>query len=182
MGVNEDLDARDAALCKCGDLPHPECPLHGVGSELGHQDQQDGGVISELEEQIQVVREARNRFSVEKSSLDAARFVWEEGNRSQIELVDSIKVALQAEENKLREMTIGVYFWTKNKKPAPGVGIRLVKIFNYDTEKAKSWAVEHNFTNLLDLNAAKFKKAAEGLSLDFVDVEEKPTATIAEVL
>ena len=139
-------------------------------------------LVSELEEQIQAVREARNRFSAEKSSLDAARFVWEEANRSQIELVDSIKVALQAEENKLREMTIGVYFWTKNKKPAPGVGIRLVKIFNYDTEKAKSWAVEHNFTNLLDLNAAKFKKAAEGLSLDFVDVEEKPTATIAEVL
>lgn len=139
-------------------------------------------MASELEEQIQVVRESRSRLSIEKSSLDAARLAWEDRNRPQIELVEKIKADLQEAEIALRELTIQAYLETQNKKPALGVGIRLMKVFNYEAEKAKSWAVDHGFTNLLDLNASKFKKAAEGLTLDFVTIEEKPTATISEVL
>ena len=139
-------------------------------------------MASELEEQITILKKMRQAHSTMDTEFEAAyeKFCLE--NSGLMNSLSSIKMEEAAISETVRELTIQAYLETQNKKPAPGVGIRLMKVFNYEAEKAKSWAVEHRFYNLLDLNAGKFKKAAEGLNLDFVDITEKPTATISEVL
>ena len=139
-------------------------------------------MASDLEEQIAVLKKMRLAHSTLGAEFEAAyeKFCLENGGL--MASLRSIKIEEAEVSEKVRELTIQAYLETQNKKPAPGVGIRLMKVFDYDVEKAKSWAVDHGFINLLDLNQAKFKKAAEGLNLDFVTIEEKPTATISEVL
>ena len=139
-------------------------------------------MASELEEQIAILKKMRLAHSTMDAEFKAAYEKYCLENNDLMVSLSSIKTKETAVSEKVRELTVQTYLETQNKKPAPGVGIRLMKVFNYEAEKAKSWAVEHGFINLLDLNQAKFKKAAEGLNLDFVAIEEKPTATISEVL
>ncbi len=89
---------------------------------------------------------------------------------------------LMEEEAKLRELVLAAYADTGNKKPAHGVGIRIVKELEYDESKALDWAVASGADACLSLQKSNFKKVADGLKLDFVAIKEVPQATISKEL
>lgn len=138
--------------------------------------------MTELEDQIQKVRELRtNRLTLqtevdqlESDLMSRYSALYRELGQANIEL----KVA----EEKLRAATLEVYQETGNKKPAPSVGIRIVKEMLFDEDEAVQWAIRANAMRCLSLQKANFKKVAEGLELDFVEILEVPQATIAKEL
>jgi hypothetical protein len=139
-------------------------------------------MMAELEDQIQKVRELRtNRLTLqtevdqlESDLMSRYSALYRELGQANIEL----KVA----EEKLRAATLAAYQETGNKKPAPGVGIRIVKEMIFDEAEAIDWAVDASAKNCLKLNTSNFKKVAEGLGLPFVEIVECPQATIAKEL
>lgn len=85
----------------------------------------------------------------------------------------------------VKNLTMEAYLETDNKKPAPGVGIRVLTKYEYDETKAFDYCL-HDLPEALKLDARKFEKYVKGVQdvkpLPFVSVEEYPTATIASDL
>lgn len=84
--------------------------------------------------------------------------------------------------DEINQLTLLAYATTGNKKPAPGVGIRVSKSLAYDELKARDYCV-NNLVEALKLDKRAFEKYANGVSevkpLDFVTIIEIPSATIA---
>ncbi|MBG0770898.1 MAG: hypothetical protein H0S82_04275 [Anaerolineaceae bacterium] len=82
----------------------------------------------------------------------------------------------------VNSLTIEAYRQTKEKKPVSGVGVRVGKALVYDVEKAREFCLAE-LPQALKLDTSVFEKYAKGVQevkpLDFVNIEEKVTATIA---
>jgi len=138
--------------------------------------------MTELAEQIRLVRELRAGLAEEKKCLDETYKVWESENRHTIEAVECIKKDLAEEEARLRELTLAAYQETGNKKPAPGVGIRMVKNAEYNATEALTWAKKHDACLALDEKAYKTALIA-GIFADAPGkVTEEAQATISKTL
>lgn len=137
---------------------------------------------AELESQIMNVRNLRkvyDNLKAETTALEARL------NEQYKDLYNSRNAALSKvveEEDFLRELTLAAYAADGNKKPAPGVGIRIVKRCEYDIEKAFQYAKLHGVCLKLD------GKAFEALALKSRDtdipakIREEAQATIAKEL
>lgn len=136
----------------------------------------------DLEANISRVRSLRLSISILKDMIDERMAAWEEENRELMDAIEAERIRLREEEEKLREATLEAYRETGNKKPAPGVGIRIVKDICYEEYMAITWAVEAGAGNCLKLDKKNFEKAAEALALDFVTINSIPQATIAKEL
>ena len=135
---------------------------------------------TELEMQIENVRRARAVVADEKEAVDARMAAWEEENRMLLDSMEADRIQLREAEEKLRSLTLAAYAETGNKKPAAGVGIRIVKEITCDEAEAVKWAVEAQALSCLSLQKVNFKKVAEGLALPFVEIKEVATATISK--
>ena len=137
---------------------------------------------SELESQIMNVRDLRKVYDgleAETTALEARL------NEQYKDLYASRNAALSKvaqEEDFLRELTLAAYAVDGNKKPAPGVGIRIVKGVEYDRVDALAWAIDHAVC--LDLDKKSFEAMAKsGGAPDIpATVHEIPQATIAKEL
>lgn len=136
----------------------------------------------DLEANISRVRSLRLSISILKDMIDKRMALWEEENRELLDSIEAERIRLREEEETLRAATLEAYQETGNKKPAPGVGIRIVKEMIFDEAEAIDWAVDASAKNCLKLNTSNFKKVAEGLGLPFVEIAECPQATIAKEL
>ena len=75
------------------------------------------------------------------------------------------------------------YARTDNKKPAPGVEVKLFKRLDYDAGEALAWARSKQMCLVPEaLNIAAFKKIAQATPLPFVFYHEEPQVTIATKL
>jgi len=138
--------------------------------------------LPNLEAQIAKVRDIRATYSGEKSKLDAAYNQWLTINKDAFLCLDSLKESLIIEEETLREMTIIAYQETGNKKPAPGVSVRMTKKAEYNATEALLWAKKHDACLSLDEKAYKTALIA-GIFADAPGrVVEEPQATIAKEL
>ena len=136
--------------------------------------------MTELQEQIKVVVEARQKASEVNHALRSAQAVWEVTNHSLFEEDTQARIQCGESEQLLRELTLQAYAETGNKAPAKGVGIREITKLEYDTKVAFDWAVEH--TMALKLDTSAFAKIAKVSPPDFVNVILEPQATIATQL
>ena len=129
--------------------------------------------LANLKEQRECVEEER-----QKSPWYAQMQSILEDMALETETVDALRSEINA-------LTIDDYLQTGNKKPAPGVGIRINTSLLYDSGRAFDYCVA-NLTEAIVLDKKVFEKYAKGVSevkpLDFVTIEEKPTATIASDL
>ena len=133
-----------------------------------------------FKEQINLVVEAREKAGEAKKARHDAQVAWEESNASlfQAEAVASGECA--GAEARLRELALEAYAETKDKQVAPGIGIRVRTILNYESKEAMDWAVKHELALKLDTSA--FEKIAKTNKLLFVAITEEPMATIATEL
>jgi hypothetical protein len=136
----------------------------------------------DLEMQINAVRDRRLIVADQKAAIDARQAVFDKENELLLSCYQQEKVDLATDENKLRELTLAAYALTGNKKPAPGIGIRIMKELDYEEDQAIEWAVESGAGNCLKLDKKNFEKAAEALALDFVTINNVAQATIAKEL
>ena len=81
--------------------------------------------------------------------------------------------------SEVRDDTLKAYAATGNKSPFPGMGIRVTTRLDYDSTKARDWALEHNHVNLLTVKAKEFEAMAKAVKPDFVTILEEPTTTMA---
>lgn len=139
-------------------------------------------MMTELEANVSRVRSLRLSVSIMKKMIDERMALWEDENRELLDSIIAEGIRLREEEEKLRAATLEAYQETGNKKPAPGVGVRIVKEMIFDEAEAIDWAVGASAKNCLKLNTSNFKKVAEGLGLPFAEIVEYPQATIAKEL
>jgi len=138
--------------------------------------------MTELEDQIQKVRDLRaNRLALQ-TEVDQIELDMMSKHAKLYQELGATDIDLGSAEEKLRQLILIAYQETGNKKPAPGVGIRIVKEMLFDEDEAVQWAIRANAMGCLSLQKANFKKVAEGLELDFVEILEVPKATIAKEL
>ena len=121
-------------------------------------------------------RSATILFEQHKASLAA----WTEANQGLITALGNARVGQDRAETALREAALGVYQQTGEKKPAPGVEVKLRTNLIYEEAAALVWASEHKIALALDKKA--FEKVAKASPLPFVLVEQTPFATIATEL
>lgn len=97
------------------------------------------------------------------------------------EEVDYIKEQIDELRAEINELTIQEYIVSGEKKPAPGVGIRVYTVLNYDEAEALEYC-RNNLTPALRLDKRTFEKIAKDSNFSFVEYEEEPRATIASDL
>jgi hypothetical protein len=99
------------------------------------------------------------------------------------EVAKKAKVASNAAEQRVRELTIDAFQATGDKKPTPYTSIRLNKRLVYDAGEMVTWCKENAPNYVLEvLDTKRFEKAAETLQGAPLVVEFKPTALIASDL
>ncbi|KKN72923.1 hypothetical protein LCGC14_0406270 [marine sediment metagenome] len=134
----------------------------------------------QLEEQIKVVAEARQRAQNAVAVKTACQREWVDENKDMLDIVVAVAQEVTEAEVKLRELTLQAYAETGNKAPAVGVGIREVTKLDYDGKVAFDWAKSHKMALKLDVSA--FEKIAKADTPDFVKITTEPQATIATEL
>ena len=133
-----------------------------------------------LRNQIQAVIQARKKHADLASQRLAAQEMWE---LAHTELLDAFRESLDQKleaEQALKDMALTTFRLTGEKKPAPGVEVKMFKVLDYIPWDAFNWAVKHSLA--LQLNIAEFEKIAKVNTPDFVTITEKPKATIAQDL
>ena len=128
---------------------------------------------------LKAVVEARETERLLKGEKDASHSAWLETNAVLMrDYADAIDETHKAEEA-LRESALGEYEATGDKKPFPGVGIRVIEKPIYVTEMALAWAHEHH--QALSLNTKEFEAIIKAMAVkpSFVAMEQQVTATIA---
>jgi hypothetical protein len=133
--------------------------------------------MNELLDQIKTVAEARAKEEALRSEEFKLRDAWNIANEKFLNELAQSKTATIEAEAKLRELTLKTYQETGSKAPAPGVGIREVKVYSYDSKDALEWAKEHKLALALDKKA--FEGYAKNEDIDFVSIHTEPQATIA---
>ena len=136
--------------------------------------------MTELEEQIKVVIEARETA---RKTSEAKKLLYDEWQKQNGELLDSVSEnnhIVSDEEAVLRALTLQAYAETGDKAPAVGVGIRERTVLTYDGKVAFDWAKAHKMALKLDSKA--FEKIAKADPPDFVKITTEPQATIATEL
>lgn len=107
----------------------------------------------------------------------------------ELEKIRTEKSQLQSQIGNVRaeinDLTLAVYQQTGNKKPAPGVGIRVLSKLEYNEQVAFDYC-SHNLLEALKLDKRVFDKYARGVQevkpLEFVTIIEEPSPTIASDL
>ena len=82
-------------------------------------------------------------------------------------------------EAELRRLALESYASTGNKKPGPGVAIRVVTRLEYDAGAATQWAYEHRTALTLDRKAFEGIAKSGSIGPDIVKRVKEATATIA---
>jgi len=106
---------------------------------------------------------------------------WTAENAELIETVTAAETEAEKKEIDLRLAVVAA--WPGGDAPktvAEGLSVRVNTKPVYNERKAIEWAIEKNLPDLLKLDAAKFKKAAEALKPSFVMMESSITAVIKE--
>lgn len=128
-------------------------------------------------EMVAVVADLRAIVARETANLNESRQAWEAAHYQEIDRIKALTQALAEAEAALRAAAVAAYQETGNKKPAPGVGIRVQTKLRYDESDALRWALEHDLCLMLD--KAAFERQARVTPLGFVETVETPAATIA---
>ena len=136
--------------------------------------------MTDIEKQINLVVVARGVERETNCQRVAAYNVWVEANQHILDLESDAKSACQEAEAQLRAMALSIFAETQDKKVAPGIGIRVKTVLDYDGKDAMDWALDHKLA--LKLDGTAFERIAKTSALSFVAITEEPTATIATEL
>uniref|UniRef100_A0A6H2A495 Uncharacterized protein n=1 Tax=viral metagenome TaxID=1070528 RepID=A0A6H2A495_9ZZZZ len=134
-------------------------------------------MTTEIREQIQVVIEARKEEAHSKRVTDEFYAEWVEKSATARENLIAARHDLDLEEATLRFLTLAAYETTGEKKPCPGVEVKIMSHLVYETSDALEWAMKHGVA--LQLDKETFERWAKASVLDFVSMSEEAQVQIA---
>ena len=139
--------------------------------------------MTPLTERVVELKFLRDRAEFSRGLL---RDATEEFHKNNARLIQDAKVhaeAVAASETALKAVALERYDITKDKKPAPGVEIKLFKEYLIDEAAGLAWAQEKQLCLIpAKLDVAAIKKLATVQPLPFVLIDEVPRAMIASDL
>ncbi len=140
--------------------------------------------MSTLTEAVVRVHKLRVSLADCQNELATRTAAFNEANKALLTNVADDKAALALAESELRALTLTAYAADPtNKKPAPGVEIKVKTVRTYDPADALAWAKEKGMCLVPEsLDVKAFEKIASVQSFSFMDVKEEPQAQIASDL
>lgn len=136
-------------------------------------------------EQVSKLHAARQLASQCQVAVDESHDEWRAANEDVIARAEQAKKDLKEIDDGLRTAICLRYLATGDKKPHPKLGVRVSEKPVYDPVAAVSFALV-TVPELLALDKRAFESYAKGVKnsvpLNFVQWEEKVTATIAKNL
>lgn len=115
-----------------------------------------------LEDDIRKLADLRDEFSNIDGELEASRQAWLEANAELIMKRSALDDQIKTEEEFIRRDAVTEFTKTGNKKPAPGLQIKIVEKLEYPEEDAVKWATYNNALGVLKIAKSKFDKAIKG--------------------
>lgn len=132
-----------------------------------------------LERVIQLA-DLRDRAARSHALLQLRTEEFQRANAGLIENLKERSAAADAAEIALRAVAAEEYERTKERKPAPGIEIKLYKQYAINEVAGLAWAKEKDLCLIpASLDVAAIKKLATVQALSFVMVSEVPKVTIA---
>ena len=132
-----------------------------------------------IREQARIVQQAREDARETNEYLAGSRQSWERMNAGFIQRAKELTEQQTVAESQLRELALMRHADTQDKHPGSGVEIGVGQHLDYSPAEAFSWALEHKIA--LTLNVKVFESIAktEPTRIDFVEISEEASATIA---
>lgn len=139
----------------------------------------DTGLI----ERVKELAALRERAADSAFRIKIVRECFEREHADLIASVRETAAIVAAAETALRAVALERYDITKERRPAPGVEIRLFKSYEIDESAGLEWAKEKSICLIPErLDVAAVKKMATVVPLPFVVVDEEPRVMIASDL
>jgi len=123
----------------------------------------------------------RQQLDEAKAELTRRKVEFEEANAELIQQCQALTEQVAEGEARVRSEALAQWDG-KNKRPVPGVSIRIKKQLEYDKTEALEWVMEKGLRQLIRLDTRAFEKAAPSLQPECVKINEVPQATIARDL
>lgn len=119
-------------------------------------------VRAELVAAVQDLADARRLHQGAYEEYQRLLDRFEDDHRDLLDQIAELKEAEKDEDERVRDLTLTAYEVTKDKHPAPGVGIRVQREVDYIESAAFKWAKEHSPVFIVPekLDAKAFEKFA----------------------
>lgn len=130
--------------------------------------------------ELKYLQTLREELRLHKDILIKKNVEFQIANEGLLYKIESLGITTTECENEIRDAAIVLFKKNGEKKLEGGVGIRVMKLLEYDDEKAFSWANEHSLALALDKRA--FEKIAKADDIDFVSITDFISATIPREL
>jgi len=130
---------------------------------------------------VQITHEARVRYEAAIVEVNRATVAFEDANRAKLGELQQAKAAAEEAEDQLRTLAVAHYQLTQEKKPVPGVEIKLVTEIDITDPKA-ALAYAKSIGLCIQLDDKGYKALAKTNDVPGATVTEVPKASIARDL
>ena len=134
----------------------------------------------ELRNHVVEVASKRRRLTVCRDRVNFSRAAWDIANQNMLQELAQAQADLELEETELRDAAVIAFKGTGERKPAPGVEVKVFDVFDYLPGDALKWAKEHGLALKLDVGV--FEAIAKAQVIPFVTKRTEPRAQIARDL
>jgi hypothetical protein len=136
--------------------------------------------IGALMDRVRALAADRSTLSTLQAEMKAKQEAFENETRELRTKINQVKDDVAAGEMIVRTRGIEVYAATQDKKPVPGIEIKLKKAYAVDQAAGLAWAIEKDMClTPATLNVEAVKKLATVQPLPFVTVTEEPSVQIS---
>jgi hypothetical protein len=128
---------------------------------------------------IEEIRKLKEKTDTQDSldrQFKALQKKFEDSTKELKERLDEAKKQVNQQKDVVEKEVLAQYARSKETKYPGGLGIRVYKTPTYSPDEALEWAKEKKMFLKLDTKA--FEKAAGGMDLDFVKIEDVPKMTV----
>lgn len=138
-----------------------------------------------LEDDIRTLADLRDEYFKLDTQLEVSRQKWLEENAELIMKRSAIDDQIKTEEEFIRRDAVTEFVTTGNRKPAPGLQIKIVEKLEYPEGDAVQWAINHDAHGVLKIARSNFDKAIKGeiamgkMPPEFLTLHKGPHAQIA---
>lgn len=133
-----------------------------------------------LIDQLRELDKLRAACDVGVAELKKRRAAFDSENATLVAVLKNDAAAVTAAEIAIRAVAEAEYRTTLNRKPAPGIEIKVFKEYLIDEEEGLRWAQEKKLCLIPEkLDITAIKKLATVTPLPFVVIEDVPKAQIA---
>ena len=131
-----------------------------------------------LPEMVRAVHLARQAQTDAKRRYDALLEVWQQEHSGLSAQIGAYTKAVLVAEEMLRRAAVAHYAATSDKRPTPGVQIKVFETLEYPPDLALDWAIEHKVGLALDKKSFERHVNAESRLPEWVTRQEQPRVQI----